>query len=504
MNAILRIVLLAVFTAAIALTTAPVSAESNEATFDSAVFLLRQSMKLNRDGRHNTLLRSLRQMADPQMVPLFNELATSDYPVFKIHGLLGLAECSDRKQIDLVRLAAVEDPAVQAELVSAALDNKLLSLDQCQQLVDWPGLDLAVKVIVSAPLLEAGRLSKTQPLEDAAKADNLARRHMANLMLLQLGHNTAADALDQLSVSTAPERDQVRAMLLSTAVRYQMDRMGPWAMKVATEPQVRTQLGLLALSVAMRFNTPGSVNIWQQQFASTSDAAQRMRLSLMALRVAQWSAPTLYQPLLQDKDPLLAAIGKAGVAVASGKNITAAVVGLVELHHPIANAWALNYASEDATEQDAKLILLSVILAYEQGPVRGREQRLDDAISAVQRLVERSPDDAVTFLKPMLADAKTHRELAQGLLLGLLRSKAERSHEIIEGVPPFEDINTRNMALVLLATHNQRLSSEQLDDLGLCVRGGGLGMDALRIQAAWSWLKRTGQIGKAIDLALKP
>lgn len=506
MNATIRTGLLAVLAAVIFTSAMPLAtarAQSSDATFDSAVYLLRRCMQLDRNGAHNLMLRSLRQMADPEMEIMFAEMAKSDFSVFKIHGMLGLAECAKNKQIDLVRLAAVEDPAVQAQLVSAALDNKLLTLDQCQQLMDWPGLDVAVKVIVATPLVQHGRLAKTQALEEAAKADNLGRSQMANLLLLQLGSAKAGDALDALNTSTEPLRDQVRVMLLSTAVRYELDRSGPWAMKIATEPDVHSQLGLLALATAMRFNAPGSTNVWKQQFASTTDVAQRNRLAFIALRVAQWSSPSLYQPLIEDKEPLLVAIGKAGAAVSSGKDITAAVVGLVELNHPIANAWALEYASDDATENDAKLILLSIILAYEQGPVRSREQRLDNAVSASEYLIKRIPDDAITLLRPMLADEKTRRQLAQGILLGLLKGDSPRAHEVIAGLPPFDDINTRNLALVLKAKNNQQLTAQELDDLGLCVRGGGLGMDALRVQAAWSWLKRTGQTRKAIDEALK-
>lgn len=508
MNLLPRTGLLALLAAVFFLSAGPVSqvkAQASDATFDSAVFQLRQSLRPSRDGSHNMMLRSLRQMADTQMTPLFSEMVNSDFPVLKIHGMLGLAEIAKPKQLDLVRLAAVEDPAVQAQLVSAALDSKLLTLEQCQQLVDWPGLDMAVKVLVSAPLLKAGRLSKTQPLEDAALSPNLARKSMANLMLMQLGNARAGDELDKLSQSEESTRDQVRAMLLSTAVEYEFDRIGPWAMKVATEPKVHSQLGLMALSVALRFNTPGCTSIWQQHFASTSDIAQRTRLALMALRVSQWSSPDLFVPLVSDKDTLLVNIGKAGKAVASGKDITPAVVGLIEQHHPMANAWALGYASsDDASEQDAKMILLAVVLAYEQGPIRGRPQRLDDAVSAVHRLIERSPDDAITLLRPILVEPKTRRELAQGILLGLLRADSPRAHEVVAGLPAFDDINTRNLVIVLLAKQDQLLSATQLEDLGLCVRGGGLGMAAVRIQASWSWLKRTGQIDKAISQALKP
>jgi len=481
-----------------------VQAQSRDATFDSAVFLLRQSMRVHQDGRQNVLLRSLRHLADPQMTPLLNELAQSDYPLFKIHGLLGLAECSNPKQIDLVRLAAVEDPAVQAELVSAALDSDLLTLDQCQQLVDWPGLDVAVKVIVSGPLVKAGRLSKIEPLIEASKAENLARRSLASALLLQMGQPQGMDALEKLNTSDNPTRDQVRDLVLRSIVRYELDKAAPWAMKMADDSEVRMQLRLMALSVALRFNAPGSVNIWQQQFASTSDVAQRTRLALMALRLAPWLAPSFYQPLIKDSDPMLSRIGHAGQAVASNKDIATQVTRLIEMHHPLANAWALSYASKDAPVEDASAILMALIHAYEQGPMRGREQRLDDAASAAQILAERNLPAAVSQLGPVLANAQTPRPLMQALLLGLIRSNKPAAYEVIQDLPPQDDVNIHSLVTLLIARSGEPLSQQQLADLAINVRGGGLPQDSLRIQAAWLWLKATGQVRAALDQALKP
>ncbi len=492
------------FLALLACLSPAVAAQSKDATFDSTVFLLKQAMRVHQDGRQNQLLRSLRHLADPQMTPLLNELAQSDYPVFKIHGLLGLAECSDPRQIDLVRLAAVEDPAVQAELVSAALDSELLTLDQCQQLIDWPGLDVAVKVIVSAPLVKAGRLSKLEPLHEAAKAENLARRSMASLLLLQLGHAQAMDALEKLNISDNPARDQVRDMLLRSMIRYELDKAAPWAMKIADDADTRSQLRMLALSVAMRFNAPGSTNIWQQQFATSTDTAQRTRLALMALRLSPWMQASFYQPLMKDDDPMMVRIGAAGAAVASGKDIPAAVTSLIDMHHPIANSWALNYASNDASPQDARAILHALILAYEQGPARGREQRLDDAATASQLLAEQDIDGATIILRPILANPQTPRQLTQAILLGLIRSSKPLAHQVIMDLPPQEDMNIQSLVLLLTARSGQPLSPQQLADLAINVRGGGLPQDSLRIQAAWLWLKATGQVRPALDQALKP
>ena len=136
---------------ATALLPAAATAAMKDETGESAVLLLRRSMDLDPEGRHNVLLRALRQLQDPLLEPFFSELFQSEHPTLKVHGLLGLAECSPDHKIPLVRLASIETPSLQAETVSAAMDSELLSDDQAKEIYTWPGLDNAVKVIVAAP-----------------------------------------------------------------------------------------------------------------------------------------------------------------------------------------------------------------------------------------------------------------------------------------------------------------------------------------------------------------
>ena len=118
-------------------------ADKDEDTFDSAVFLLKSCTRVSRDGRHNMLLRALRHLADPDLAPLFDSLIASPYTPLRIHGFLGAAECSQKRELDLIRLASLPDPSEQAQIVSAAMDSDLLTTDQTRQILEWDGLDNA-------------------------------------------------------------------------------------------------------------------------------------------------------------------------------------------------------------------------------------------------------------------------------------------------------------------------------------------------------------------------
>ncbi|MCE9590482.1 MAG: hypothetical protein K8S99_08165 [Planctomycetes bacterium] len=474
-------------------------ASGADETFDSAVFLLKQCLTASPDGRHNLLLRALRQLRDPQLEPLFSEKVQSESPTLKIHGLLGLAEAQKDRKLDLVRIAAIENPIVQAEVISAAMDSDLVSDEQARQLLNWPGLEVGVKVVVAAPLVKKKQLPDPTFLRDAAKkSDNLGRATLCHLMLLQLGDPGELDHLKALDKSTDPKRDTVREMALQTALRYEFDRVAPWAMAVATEPGVSSRLGLLALRAALRFGAPGAADLWKRQYASNDDPSDRTRLALIVLQLSPWMEASVYEPLMSNSDPLIRKIGVVGKAVVAKQNIAPAIVDLVQLNHPVASNWAMMYAKDYATDADAQTILLAIILATDSGPARNHAQRLDDAVSATQILSEKPTLEAGKLLRSVLVDPKTSNDMAKAILVGMMRSDTATPDKLLENLPTFDDPATNNVALLLLAKHGRKLTPDQLNDLSLAVRGGGSLLPTLRVQAAWTYLKITNKTREAL------
>ena len=59
---------------------------------EGAKVLLSTAMFAHRDNRHILLLRSLRQLRDPELNPLFAKLRTSNQPSLQLHGILAQAE----------------------------------------------------------------------------------------------------------------------------------------------------------------------------------------------------------------------------------------------------------------------------------------------------------------------------------------------------------------------------------------------------------------------------
>ena len=488
--------------------------QAADETFQSAVFLLRSGVVADRTGRFSRLLNALRHLEDPALVPLYNHLLKSDNRVLRIHGLLGLAECGRPRGLDLTRLAEIKDAQTQAELISAAIDSDLLDNDAAKQLLTWKTLDIEARMVVVSRLMAQGQFNDAALLRQAAddamkKKDekdkgNLSLRAVIGLMLLQLDDPMGAKILHEVDQADVSQRDTIRAILLQTAYRFKFNKIAPWAAALATEPGVGEKLGLLALRTAMRFGHPGVDAVWTRQYNSAADAADKIRLALILLNLSPWVDARLFDPVIASEDPLLKAIGEAGRAVASKQDVVAKLARLVEHHYPIADAWVLGHAANEAAKADAVAVLTALIKAYGSGPERYRSQQLEHVIAATQNLYEVDREAAARALAPILADPNTDANLLQGILVGLIRVKDGDPHTLVKPTEPLSDYKAEGLRLLLLVKSPAKMTPQQLAELSVFIRGGGSFSEALRIQAAWAYLKRTNQTDAALAKVLAP
>jgi hypothetical protein len=482
-------------------------ADTQEQVLDAAVLLMSQSIVVDRRGTHNLLLKSIRHLDDPATQPLFESLAISSFAGLKIHGILGLAEFSPDKRVDLSLIAQIDDSLVQSTVITAAMDGDLLDHEQAAQLIAWEGLAHEVKTLVAIRLTEAGVFDDTSMLKEAiANVKTLGGGALAALLLIQLDDPAGLDHLHSVvDQSDSAQRDTVRAMLLQTALKHSFDRISGWALEIAKDPDVDPVLGLLALRAALRFGEPGAAKLWQSQYDDAKDSpAGQVRLALTALHLSPWLAPEIFDVIKQSDDPVLHAVGEAGGKIALGSSQVAdSVTALLEFGHPIINAWALGYARDHAEDFDAQVILLGLVLAYEHSPQRGKARRLDEAIQAVQALYERDPSAAVKLLRPILTDPDTNKLLSQAILLGLIRTRAVEAVDVIAGIEDqLNSIDAQGLALLLLARTDLPMDADQMNELALHARGGSRLEDSLRIQVAWLYLKRTGAADQALARVL--
>ena len=471
-----------------------VAAASEDATTQATVGLFQASIDVGGNGMGDALLRSLRQMNDPALRPFFETLAASNVDALRVHGILGLAGLSKKHELDLSKVATIKSPDVLSELVSAAMDDHLLPKDQAKQLIAWPGLSRTVKVLLIARRFESEAGKHLTLLRAAAKSKHIGERGLASLLLYQLKDPAGMAGLQALDRSTSSQRDTVRAMLLEMAIEQKLNRVRQWAYAIATEKGVDPNLQMLAERVAMRFGSYGADKLWSKQYATVTDPARKMQLAILALHLSPWLPAELFKPMLADRDGLIQQMGRTGTAIAGGKADAAdQVVTLIQQQYPPANQWAYNYASTQAKPNDAQMIYLGLIVAYKQGPAQGRMRRLNTAIQAAQALYEQDPKVGTRLLRSVLASNKTDTTLKKGILLALVRTQKAGAAAVIAGIDEFGDLDADSLATLLRAKDGAAMTRGQMRDLSLIVRGGSSLEPTLEIQAAWAWLKRTGQ-----------
>jgi hypothetical protein len=472
-------------------------------TAESAAWLLKKSTLIHQSGLHNILLRSLRQMNDPSLKPLFSALVQNQkrHPTLRIHGILGLGEIESPSQIDLALIADTKDVYTQAQLVSAGMESKLLSVDQAKQLVGWPGIDISVKVIAASWLVGEKSLPDGPLLDEALASDKLPVKALASLLKLQKGDAKAMATLQELDATADANRDEIRALLLQTAIRYKLDAVAPWAMKIASEPATPQPLMFLALRCSLMFKAPQASSIWSQRYESSTSPADRIRLAILALDLADRVEQPKLELLTRDSQPVIQQIGAVALLRHAGQNADQQTLQLIDHNNILASQWAVQDAVEQPIEK-SKPILVGLIRSAEapNKDPRGKAQRLEHVVMAAQELAEKAPDAKAIFAD-LLKDAPALTQ--EAMLMGLIRSKVKQADQLVVGHAWPSDVG-QSLSLLLRLKHGGQPTPEEMQQLQLMVRGGAGLQDPLRIQAAWIYLKLTKQEQIALASVLGP
>ena len=466
--------------------------------------LLRQSLSIHRNGRHNHLLTGLRRLRDPDLQPLFAYLATSTLAPLEAHGILGLAELKPKRGINLEQVAQIDDAQIQGQVITLAMDQDLLSQDNAQQLISWQDLDAAVKLLIVTRLIEAGTFNDKAILDQLAEATHLGHRCFAALLLTELGDPAGTEGLQELERMTDPRRNGIREALLRTALAHRFVSASSWAFAVSTDADAPNPLSLLALRVAIGLGHSDAVDLWRQRYESTADTAERIRLARTALTVSPWLKDDLFDLPSASEDELIAQIGRTGQAIVAGspRDIAEQLVALVQQNHPLSNRWVLWYAREHVQPADAQSILLALIQAAEDGAPQDKALRLQFTVEATEAIYDLNPQTAAGLLRPILADNTTDPRQIEAILLGLVSSKTTGTNQVIENLPAFGTLDANNLTLLIRSNNDAALNENELKDLQRLVRDPALD-DGLNVRAAWSYLKYTNRSRAVLKSVLK-
>lgn len=463
---------------------------------DAAARQVRDAVIVRSDGGHHMLLKSLRQLRDPSLRPLFQTLTQADHWTLQLDGVLGLAEL-EHGAVDPFLLEQIRDPKDRSAAVRAALSLEMVGSDEAAEMLTWKNLTSEDAASLLATRIRLGGTVDLARLEELRSSEVAEVFAVATLLLAeQRGDFTLLDPIRERLARLAPDRRRSLTVAVAQfAERQQMevaiDLLTEWALEDDGDRSTR----LACLAAILAIDPDAGLQVWSTIFARETTVSGRLRAALMLLS-AEVAVPPQMISMLRGEGEVLEALADAAEAIYSGEGQLEALRRVIDGGHRLSIAWAMTALLHQPPEVSGPL--------YESLVRELVEDRLDApllpvAIEATTRLVEVAPDR----LAALLAEAGGRSEtLLEALLVGVLASE-DRDAAASVAKPTLGSASRRcdSLALLAVARTDAELSSEELARLGIAAAGGGRLDPALQVQAAWIFLRRSGRLDSAIAAA---
>lgn len=468
--------------------------------FDDAIRTMRRATTVRSTGEHILLLSSLRQLKDQDLQPLFSSLSQTKNPTIQINAVLGLGELSKTHRIDAWKLSQIKDTRFRALAIIQAKDDDLLGADELREILKWDDLSEDLRVYVVLMLVSLDEPVDVDGLTTLMKAGKLpGTRAYAALALRHLGHPADTEApLAEMEALPPRVRDGALREMLGTVAYMKLRGATPWIRQQLQSGDLSDASQGIALRALLDLDPASGAAEWQTPYAGSTNAGYKVRLALLLLDHAAVVDASLFAPMAQDSNELLASLGRAGHLVATGKPAVEECLPIIAQHHSPSTAWVLEHAKSLPPEPAAALYSAMINDTLEEGA--SLNDRLEIARLASAALLKL--DVAALRASLDLAISRQRRLTVESILSGALSAAVPESLTLIDGINEWISTRAQSLGVIIKARYAQRLTDDDLSRLSLVFRGGGSVTPAAEVQAAWLYLQRTGQQGQALAAIL--
>jgi hypothetical protein len=460
-----------------------------------SIDMLRRAVTPQADGSHLALLLALRQLRDPDLKPLFHQLAQLGEWQVQVHATLGLAEIDPQRQVDPFIVKRIAQPAQEA-VVATALDSDLLPPETISKVLELDELHPMARLFLHAEQRATNQPPDAADLQRLAVSDDLHIAGFASALLAQTGDAAAFTAFQgKLAAQPARERAAVTMWLMDAARRYELTAMAPWINTVISGNDIERELAYRGTFALLMLDPAKGLSAWRKHLGEQPSFSRRVRCGTLLLACGKKAPAEAFDalgPASGEEEQLLVRIVEVGRAIVSNSDTSAALIALLDLGHLKTSLWAMEYLKELPPEQSRRV--------YEHLIDRLRETRpewsegIAQAVQATTRLFEIEPQAVLDRLR----SAEDDSPVQQALLLGLFETTSPSAGEAAAAVPRIGSGRADSLALLLVAKHAKALDDEQKRQLGLIASGGGRVSEILQVQAAWLYLKHSGQTDQAL------
>ncbi|MDP6601656.1 MAG: hypothetical protein QGH76_05110 [Phycisphaerales bacterium] len=455
---------------------------------------LREATRSARNGSNLPNLRSLRNLRDPALRPYFFQLAQhSDWAV-QVHAVLGLGELEDNEQLDPWLIQQVS-PIARNLLVSHALDDKKLTLEQMRGLLAWPLLEPGSRLLLAAELHEHAEPIDPDILQSLATNPDLTIATFASLMIDGDDGYALTEATDRLRRASGAERAQTHSSTLVLIRQHRPDGAVEWLLQLLSDDTMRltSEERYWTIYALVDVDADKGFPYWESAVPAAPTREEQIRWALLLMEAGAPMGEAVAERLqITDDEPLLAAMLVAGDAASrKGDDVVEAMAVLVETEHAASIDWAFRAADRLTDEQ--KIALFTRLATLPEGG-RVTPRRGHVATQAVSRLLEIDPEAVYA----MLREAEDDSMQQVVLLLELLQSGGDRASVEAEKIRRIGFDRPDALALLLAARGSGAMSDADRRKLGIIAGGGGRVDEPLQTQAAWLYLQRMGMTEKAL------
>lgn len=477
--------------AGVAALCSPVFAEIDDTTFDRYVTALSQTIDSTPTRADLVVLSALRALEDPALTPLFSQLVSADAPALRLQGILGLAELSTPRQLDLVLMASAESPADRALILGQGLEAGLVGAEQLNVILRWPQLDPKIELAVLAQLIGRGERVDNSRIDRLARSESMDVRLGGELLRMALSDDPGPIMQTiEAELEGIEESDRRRhvAILLDLIDGHELVGASvflEWSAEIAAdEPPILASVQ----AVWLRLSPETAAPAWQSAFRGADSIATKFRLAIAALRGLPSTPPEVFETIAGESDPALSVIGAAGGSVSRGAPDLESLVALASTNYEPAIAWMLETA-KDWPASTARELLLAMILRAESR-TGSRSPLALQTVIAIVRLAEIDGES----LRPVLdrALAREDQPMISSILAGLL-SGGHGPIWDVDSPPTWPNRQTRALALLCSALSGSELSAEESDTLARIPLGWGDLTVEHRMQATWLAATREGR-----------
>jgi len=458
-------------------------------TFESSVRAVGKGITPTRDGSNHKIILALRQLRDPDLTPLFENLLESSQPLLRIDALLALRELDSDDTVELPSILSRFNQRERLIATSALIDLELMTADQAQALVKSEDISDAERLMLIGHLIKMAKgTEQSETLRLLTRDSDPATRLLASILLAEIGEE---DALQTELLAFANLDSQTRVLTGTVVIDFYNWHPNEYGLAIlreaTTDKAFVRSLRLAAADAALACECPEGLEIWEAAGRNANAAGDRSRLAAAALdrglRTPDWAA-------LRDGRLLNERLADAGEALGKGTELLPQARSLLEVKHPLSLQAVLAIA-DHSTPETAEAIWMTLLTQALQDP------RLQPSAG---RVITRMADIRSPELKGMLRRiaSSDQKILAEFALIGLMNSSNDSAKTDAVLFAENPNTNIRSIALVIRALSDEVMTDKQMTELGIIASGGGRVDSSMRALAAWAWLERTGNSDRAI------